>query len=184
MAKILLIAGHPHPEQSLANATILEEIKKSDLDITIEDLAAKGWNFDIPAEQAAVKAADVLVFQFPFYWYSYPALLKKWVEEVLAHGFAYGSQGTALQGKDFIISFTAGAPFDTYKAGSTQNRPVAEYLYNFQQLAEFTGMKPHDPIVTYGCMYVPGVSTEEDKKRIISDCKKSAAKLLEELKKC
>ena len=144
MAKILLIAGHPHPEQSLANATILEEIKKSDLDITIEDLAAKGWNFDIPAEQAAVKAADVLVFQFPFYWY----------------------------------------PFDTYKAGSTQNRPVAEYLYNFQQLAEFTGMKLHDPIVTYGCMYVPGVSTEEDKKRIISDCKKSAARLLEELKKC
>ena len=96
MAKILVISGHPHLDQSLANQTILTELKNSGLDITIEDLSEIGWDFDIEAERKAVVDADALVFEFPLYWYSYPALLKKWVEEVLAHGFAYGT------GKGFL----------------------------------------------------------------------------------
>ena len=91
MAKILVISGHPHLDQSLANQTILTELKNSGLDITIEDLSEIGWDFDIEAERKAVVDADTLVFEFPLYWYSYPALLKKWVEEVLTHGFAYGT---------------------------------------------------------------------------------------------
>ena len=114
MAKILVISGHPHLDQSLANQTILTELKNSGLDITIEDLSEIGWDFDIEAERKAVVDADALVFEFPLYWYSYPALLKKWVEEVLAHGFAYGTGGTALQGKDFFISSTTGGPEESY----------------------------------------------------------------------
>ena len=184
MAHILCIAGHPHPEQSLANAAILAEVEKAGLDLTVENLAETCGQWDIAAEQEKVKAADVLVFQFPFYWYSYPALLKKWVEEVLAHGFAYGSTGTALKGKDFFLSFTTGGAKDTYRPGGVQNRPVEEYLYNFDQLALFTGMKAHAPFVTYGCMYVPGVSAEADKERILKDCQASAQKLIAALEKC
>ena len=44
-------------------------------------------------------------------------------------------------------------------------------------------MKKHEPIITYGCMYVPGLSTEEDKQKIVDNCKASAQKLIEELKK-
>ncbi len=76
MAKILVISGHPHLDQSLANQTILTELKNSGLDITIEDLSEIGWDFDIEAERKAVVDADTLVFEFPLYWYSYPALLK------------------------------------------------------------------------------------------------------------
>ena len=115
MAKILVISGHPHLDQSLANQTILTELKNSGLDITIEDLSEIGWDFDIEAERKAVVDADTLVFEFPLYWYSYPALLKKWVEEVLAHGFAYGTGGTALQGKDFFISSTTRTPLAARK---------------------------------------------------------------------
>ena len=183
MAKILVISGHPHLDQSLANQTILTELKNSGLDITIEDLSKIGWDFDIEAERKAVIEADALVFEFPLYWYSYPALLKKWVEEVLAHGFAYGTGGTALQGKDFFISSTAGGPEASYSHEGPQNHPISEFFFNFDQLAAFTGMKKHEPVITYGCMYVPGISTEEDKQKIVDNCKASAKKLIEELKK-
>lgn len=183
MAKILVISGHPHLDQSLANQTILTELKNSGLDITIEDLSEIGWDLDIEAERKAVVDADALVFEFPLYWYSYPALLKKWVEEVLAHGFAYGTGGTALQGKDFFISSTTGGPEESYSHEGPQNHPISEFFFNFDQLATFTGMKKHEPIITYGCMYVPGLSTEEDKQKIVDNCKASAQKLIEELKK-
>ena len=67
MAKILVISGHPHLDQSLANQTILTELKNSGLDITIEDLSEIGWDFDIEAERKAVVDADALVFEFPLY---------------------------------------------------------------------------------------------------------------------
>lgn len=102
---------------------------------------------------------------------------------VLAHGFAYGTGGTALQGKDFFISSTTGGPEESYSHEGPQNHPISEFFFNFDQLATFTGMKKHEPIITYGCMYVPGLSTEEDKQKIVDNCKASAQKLIEELKK-
>ncbi|MDE6410718.1 MAG: NAD(P)H-dependent oxidoreductase [Muribaculaceae bacterium] len=42
--------------------------------------------------------ADTVVFEFPFWWYSAPSLMRRYFELVLSHGFAYGSTGTALHG--------------------------------------------------------------------------------------
>ncbi|GAL26611.1 NAD(P)H oxidoreductase YRKL [Vibrio variabilis] len=47
--------------------------------------------------------ADVIVLQFPFYWYSMPALLKKWMDDVFSFNFAYGPEGDKLKVK---ISFS------------------------------------------------------------------------------
>ncbi|KAG2469836.1 NQO1 dehydrogenase, partial [Polypterus senegalus] len=44
---------------------------------------------DIMEEQKKIKAADLIVFQFPLYWYSVPAILKGWFDRVLTQGFAY-----------------------------------------------------------------------------------------------
>ncbi|WMJ68966.1 NAD(P)H-dependent oxidoreductase [Stenotrophomonas sp. 24(2023)] len=45
---------------------------------------------DIAAEQDKLRWADVLILQFPLWWFSMPAILKGWVDRVYAHGFAYG----------------------------------------------------------------------------------------------
>lgn len=45
---------------------------------------------DIRAEQAKLLAADVVVLQFPLWWYSTPAILKGWIDRVFTKGFAYG----------------------------------------------------------------------------------------------
>jgi NAD(P)H dehydrogenase (quinone) len=45
---------------------------------------------DVRAEQAKLAAAELLVLQFPLWWYGPPAILKGWFDRVLTAGFAYG----------------------------------------------------------------------------------------------
>lgn len=45
---------------------------------------------DIALEQDKLRWADVLILQFPLWWFSMPAILKGWVDRVYAYGFAYG----------------------------------------------------------------------------------------------
>src|SRR5690606_23333267 len=44
---------------------------------------------DVAAEQEKLKWADVILIQFPLWWFSAPAILKGWFDRVLAAGWAY-----------------------------------------------------------------------------------------------
>ena len=113
MSKILVISGHPNLPDSTANKTVLDAVKNHFGDaINMRELDKLYVNgkFDVPAEQKALAEADIVVLQFPVYWYSVPGLLKQWIDDVFEYGFAYGSQGTALRGKKLLISATAGLP--------------------------------------------------------------------------
>lgn len=108
MQKILVINGHPNPEASVAGKAVLNALESSRCEMQIRTLAQLcGPNgFDVTAEQEALRRADVIVWHFPFYWYSVPAILKKWIDDVLTRGFAHGAGGTALHGKKLLLSFT------------------------------------------------------------------------------
>ncbi|CRZ16350.1 NAD(P)H-dependent oxidoreductase [Mycolicibacterium neworleansense] len=45
---------------------------------------------DVRAEQAKLATAELVVVQFPLWWYGPPAILKGWFDRVLTNGFAYG----------------------------------------------------------------------------------------------
>ena len=45
---------------------------------------------DIAAEQEKLRWADAVIFQFPLWWFSMPAIMKGWFDRVYAYGFAYG----------------------------------------------------------------------------------------------
>jgi NAD(P)H dehydrogenase (quinone) len=45
---------------------------------------------DISTEQEKLLWADLLILQFPLWWFSMPAILKGWVDRVYAYGFGYG----------------------------------------------------------------------------------------------
>lgn len=44
---------------------------------------------DVAAEQARIDRADALVLVYPVYWWSFPALLKGWIDRVFGNGWAY-----------------------------------------------------------------------------------------------
>lgn len=60
---------------------------------------------DLSREQERVRWADAILFQFPFWWWSMPAIMKGWIDRVFSNGFAYGSRN--LAGKSAMICMTA-----------------------------------------------------------------------------
>lgn len=67
---------------------------------------------DIQSEIDKLKWCDVLIFNFPMYWFSVPAILKGWIDRVFVSGFCYGGkrfydQG-GLKGKKGLLAFTLG----------------------------------------------------------------------------
>lgn len=56
--------------------------------------------------------ADVIILQFPLYWFSVPAIMKGWIDRVFVDGVVYGSgrwyDRGALKGKRAMIAMTTG----------------------------------------------------------------------------
>lgn len=179
MTNILLVSGHPDLNHSLANKTILTKLEESHLPFTLRRMDLLGWDFDITREQEYVKQADVIVFQFPLYWYSFPAIIKNWVEKVFAHGFAYGSSGNALKGKRLLLSFTVGGGADHYRKDGKNRHPIEEFLYSFEQMASLCQMTYEKPVYSFGMTYIPGVSSEADRARVTASSIRHAEKLLD-----
>lgn len=113
----LIILGHPDWERSLANKEIVNGLVNSEVYIEVRHLQQlyPDFKIDIKKEQEALLRHKNIVFQFPFYWYTMPAILKQWFDLVLEYGFAYGSTGDKLKGKNFIPSFTVGSAENEYK---------------------------------------------------------------------
>ena len=78
MSRILIISGHPDLSASVANAAILAHVARElpEAEIRRLDALYPDYQFDIEAEQSALLAADIIVFQFPFSWYAMPGLMK------------------------------------------------------------------------------------------------------------
>ncbi|KAM9408333.1 NAD(P)H dehydrogenase [quinone] 1 [Pholidichthys leucotaenia] len=68
---------------------------------------------DITAEQRKVEEAELIIFQFPLYWFSVPAIMKGWIDRVLSQGFAFSLEkmfdNGAFKHKKVMLSFTTGA---------------------------------------------------------------------------
>lgn len=165
MKKTLIISGHPNLAESNTNQIILDRLAEADLNISVRKLDElyPDYRINIDAEQTALVKADTIVLQFPFYWYSVPAILKKWIDDVFCYGFAYGSTGTKLHGKEFLLSFTIGGPEDSYTPLGFNHFPIRQLLHPLEQTAYLSGMAYNEPIFTHSMVYIPDVyNTLED----------------------
>jgi len=184
MKKVVIISGHPDLKNSCANKTILDEISKlcPEIEIRKLDELYPDYNFDVKTEQAALEKADIIVFQYPMHWYSTPGILKLYIDKIFLHGWAYGSKGTALKGKTFIISVTEGAPENEYTAEGAMKHTVEEFSYSLAGFAALCNLDCKKLFSIGGVMYVPGITSDEQKNKLIEKCKKQAAEIVEYLK--
>jgi NAD(P)H dehydrogenase (quinone) len=116
---------------------------------------------DVEAEIQKLLWADMLILQFPLWWYSMPALLKGWVERVYACGFAYGvgehsetrwgdrfGEGT-LAGKRAMLMVTAGGWAEHFSARGV-NGPMEDLLFPINHgILYYPGYRVLPPFVTY-----------------------------------
>ena len=156
MKNVLVISGHTNLQgDSFANKLILQEVVKALPNAAYDylDREYPDFKIDVMAEQKKIEDADVIVLQFPIFWYSMPSLLAKWMEDTFQHGWSHGSTGNALRGKQLLISFTTGAPADMYTEGGLQMFPVETMMTRFEQTANLCGMKYAGYIYTGGVSY-------------------------------
>ena len=155
MKNVLIVSGHPDLNNSVANVEILQAMEKALPNAKIRRLDSlyPTYQFDIEAEQSAILEADVLVFQFPFSWYSVPGLMKLWIDKVFVHGFAHGSTAK-IGGKKLIISTTTGAPNEVYQKDGFFQYTVEDYLPQFETFATLCGLEYLSPVITCGVSYV------------------------------
>ena len=109
--KTLVIVIHPDIRNSSVNRRWIEEISKYPDKYVVHQLheAYPDERIDVLYEQRLIEQFDKIVFQFPYYWFNCPALFKKWLDEVLTHGWAYGSKsGYKLAGKKVALAISLG----------------------------------------------------------------------------
>ncbi|MGF6147760.1 General stress protein 14 [Kingella potus] len=148
----LLILAHPDYDKSVANKTIAERLQQIDPHMEIRNLSAlyPDFRIDRAAEQQSLLRHRKIVFQYPFYWYNMPAILKQWFDHVLTHNFAYGSQGDKLKDKYLIASISVGSPEDQYQPLGKHHFPMGELCKNLAQTAYLAQMQFVPPQCLYG----------------------------------
>lgn len=151
---VLVLFAHPTPDRSRANAALRAAITGVD-GIEVHDLyeVYPDMIVDVEAEQRRLLAADALVVQHPFYWYSAPALVKEWLDLVLTHGFAYGGQGRALAGKPWLQAITAGGPESDYQRPGWR---VEDFLLPFRASAELCQAIWQPPFILHAARAIDG----------------------------
>lgn len=179
MKNILIISGHPDLEQdSVANQTIWIALQQGLPNATFNDLGRlyPDFQINVAAEQAKLVAADVIVLQYPVFWYHCPAVLQNWFEKVLLHGFSHGSTGDKLHGKKLLVSLTIGAPENCYTQ-EVFGLEIEDLFKPIKALCNLTGLKFSGSVHTCGVSY--GFRTDENlKKEMIKQSQQHAEKLI------
>lgn len=166
MAQVLIYYAHPGHRFSRVNSR-MKQVAERVSDVTFADLYAEYPRFDINTEreQQRLRDHDVIVFQFPVFWYSSPALIKEWQDLVLEHGFAYGAGGEALYGKRMLLAVTTGGPEEAYSEDGYQHFNLRTFLTPFEQTAMLCGMSFETPYVFYAALKRAGSDAAEEHAR-------------------
>ncbi|MFC2300722.1 MAG: NAD(P)H-dependent oxidoreductase [Selenomonas artemidis] len=158
--KTLVIAAHPALKDSVINKRWLSELQKYPDQYTIHVLADvyPDGCIDAVREQHLVETHGSLIFQFPFYWFSCPPILKAWFDTVLTHGWAYGRNGgDKLAGRKIALAVSTGIRAEDYDRGGRYHYTLAELLAPFETMLRIYCRADYRPFfVFYGAEDVPG----------------------------
>lgn len=158
----LVIVVHPNLAESRINKRWVQELKKQP-GVTIHNLyeVYPDEQINVAQEQELLEQHDRIVFQFPFYWYSTPSLLKKWLDKVLTYGWAYGSEGGKLQGKELLIALSAAGVEEIYQHDGRNRYTIEELLRPLDATSHMLGTKLLPYFVQYGVMELTDEQLEQ-----------------------
>lgn len=141
----------------------------------IEQVNANNNNLfsgEVKLEMEKFIKANIVIFNFPLWWFSVPAIMKGWVDRVFAMGFAYGTgkgvyDSGAFKNKKAFCCLTTGGPENAY--GLTgKNGTLEKILYHINHgMLYFVGMQTLPPFVGFS----PARVTEEERHNIIEKYK-------------
>ncbi|TWB16895.1 NAD(P)H dehydrogenase (quinone) [Nitrospirillum amazonense] len=140
--------------------------------------AAGRLTADVLAEQEKLRWADMLILQFPLWWFTMPAILKGWVDRVFAYGFAYGvgehsdrrwgdryGEGV-FQGRRAMVITTAGGWAPHYGPRGI-NGPIEDLLFPIHHgILYYPGYTVLPPFVAYSVDRLDAAGFEGEAERL------------------
>jgi NAD(P)H dehydrogenase (quinone) len=196
--KVLIILAHPEPKSfnGAMFQTAIETFKDSGHDVQYSDLYAMRFdpvsdrrNFisvkdpdyfkqqlevggfipEIEAEIQKLEWCDLMIWQFPLWWFSVPAILKGWVDCVFVMGRVYSNghiyETGRFRGKKAMLSLTIGGAEDDYLEGGS-NGDIHAILRPIQRgMLQFTGFDVLSPQI----VYAPVRQTDAVRQSILND---------------
>jgi glutathione-regulated potassium-efflux system ancillary protein KefF len=149
---VLVLLAHPSLEASRVNRRLRAAARAASPRVQVRDLYRlyPDYLVDVAAEQAALASARLVVWQHPLHWYGPPPLMKLWMDEVLAFGWAYGPGGRALCGKDLWLAATTGGAAESYRPDRHNRYFFDAFLPPYEQTAVMCGMRFLPPLVLHG----------------------------------
>lgn len=109
-----------------------------------------GFADEIESEIAKLEWCDLMIWQFPLWWFGLPAALKGWVDRVFAMGRTYGGgryyRSGVFRGKRALLSLTTGSSDDAYREDGFNGditgilRPIHRGILQF---VGFDALTPH-----------------------------------------
>ncbi len=174
---ILIINGHqktPFASGRL-NRTLVDEMKKffgrKKSNTVKTTIVARGYNPELECKK--FKWADVIIYQFPIYWFSVPALLQQYMQDVYSYGSFYKTDGKPyghgglLQGKKYMFSSTWNSPAEAFGHDFWQGVPSPDFaLVHLHKAQEFIGLS------ALPCFSCHNVVKDPQVKEYISSLKK------------
>jgi NAD(P)H dehydrogenase (quinone) len=185
--KYLIIYTHPNPK-SFCHAVkeeIVAKLKDQGSEVEVRDLYQMGFNpvlssndfmqfiqkktlADIQKEQECVRQADTIIFIYPVWWFSMPAMLKGYIDRVFIRGFAYDMKGHMIQGllkgkKVMLFSTTGGPSFAYYLLGYlvAMKTAIDAGIFNF------CGLK----VALHKYFYAVPTISDGDRKKMLASIK-------------
>jgi NAD(P)H dehydrogenase (quinone) len=142
---------------------------------------SNAFSQEIQNEQHKLAAADLLILQFPLWWYSMPAILKGWIDRVFAYGFAYGGgrwyDTGKFAGKRAMVITTVGAARAGFSEEGLQG-PTRTFLDPIHRgVLHFVGFSVLEPFLAFG----PEYGSEEGKAEVAARLQARLASIEHEL---
>jgi NAD(P)H dehydrogenase (quinone) len=128
---------------------------------------------DIKDEVEKIKWADMLIFQFPIWWSSFPAILKGWIDRVFLPGVVHNIQEGKLydtgllKGKKAMLSYTTGATRDVYSSQGPHGDIDDLLKYITHNILELTGL---EILPSFG-IFGPAILSNDEVKRELKQFK-------------
>ncbi|OLF53876.1 NAD(P)H-dependent oxidoreductase [Pseudomonas chlororaphis] len=120
---------------------------------------------DILQELDKLLWADLLILNFPVFWFSTPAMLKGWIDRVLVSGVCYGGkrfydQG-GLAGKKALVTLTLGGREHMFGEGAIHG-PLEDMLRPLLRgTLAYVGFEVLEPFVAWHVPYISAEAREE-----------------------
>ncbi|AQW86688.1 flavodoxin-like fold domain protein, putative NAD(P)H (quinone) dehydrogenase/reductase [Campylobacter pinnipediorum subsp. caledonicus] len=153
--KTVVIMSHSYYKDSRVNKALFEAAKSVD-NVEVRHLeeiyGTDTSKIDVATEQKILENADRVVFQFPLFWFGMPPMLKAYVDLVFAHGWAYGTGGDKLKGKQFQIAVSSGVAEAEYSKQGKVALAYDELLLPLQTTGGYCGMNINKIFVSGGAL--------------------------------